>query len=541
MAPAHAQGTCIYIWASLRSRRSSQQAESSCTGMKLLLILSAAVNALSFIASAPCVHSRQAVRPLPLAMAVRTEEQKAAFPAAFEDKDPPLGFVTKLVPKVDGKGVLKAGVAGLALGGTGILAFRLGFDPRVVWRRSQDVWLVSKLTWATTRAFALVRMAVFAAFATVTGSTARMLLTRFLTRFIDWGVPTVAIGLLLSGLKGGPPEPMDGDEAERGQSPLAGLFKKGGGGGGVERGVKLPKELIKVEPLGERYARARQASNPRACRPAPNKSARGRADSRVRAPALGAGSPRLSSRSRVRRALSNPALTYYVVQPPPGTVRSRGSRATGAARDARVALDPAPDWSTPPRTLACVSRVSPSHRRRRDGLALGGARGGAAARAAPALQRRSGRAQRQRARRARRGGGAVEARGGRARRGGGRGARRGARAVGAARRRDDAARRRGGGGAGPRRAARQAEEGARQAGARAARERRRGDPIYAGGRSPPPCRAPAPPSTPPPRRPPPRARKPRSRPLGPRPSGAARGLRPEPMGAAPAVAARLDA
>jgi hypothetical protein len=240
--------------------------------MKLLLILSAAVNALSFIASAPCVHSRQAVSLPPLAMAVRTEEQKAAFPAAFEDKDPPLGFVTKLAPKVDGKGVLKAGVAGLALGGTGILAFRLGFDPRVVWRRSQDVWLVSKLTWATTRAFALVRMAVFAAFATVTGSTARMLLTRFLTRFIDWGVPTVAIGLLLSGLKGGPPEPMDGDEAERGQSPLAGLFKKGGGGGGgVERGVKLPKELIKVEPLGERYARARQASNLWACRPAPNK------------------------------------------------------------------------------------------------------------------------------------------------------------------------------------------------------------------------------------------------------------------------------
>ena len=38
-------------------------------------------------------------------------------------------------------------------------------------------------------------------------------------RVLDWGVPTLAIGFLLSGLKG-PPEPDDGDDT--GDRPEAG-------------------------------------------------------------------------------------------------------------------------------------------------------------------------------------------------------------------------------------------------------------------------------------------------------------------------------
>ena len=164
----------------------------------------------------------------------------AAFPAAFDDKEPPLGFMKQYVPEA--KEVAKAGLAGLAVGSAGVLALRLGWMPAIT----------STLSFVATRAVVLARAAFLAAFAAMTGSTARMLLERLLTRVLDWGVPTLAIGFLLSGLKG-PPEPDAGAAGQRQSSPLGSLFKRGGGGV-VERGVTLPKELIKVEPLGERLA-----------------------------------------------------------------------------------------------------------------------------------------------------------------------------------------------------------------------------------------------------------------------------------------------
>jgi len=209
-----------------------------------LMLIACTTSATALVAPAIGMPARPAVigvgklavrvRP---AMGVRTDQQKAAFPAAFNDKEPPLGFVKKYVPAA--KTAAKAGVAGLAVGSVGAVALRLGWMPAI----SSTFRLVA------TRAVVLARTAILAAVAVVTGSTASMLLGRLLTRVIDWGVPTLAVGFLLSGLKG-PPEPDDGAS---GSSPLGGLFKRGGGGG-VERGVTLPKELIKVEPLGERLA-----------------------------------------------------------------------------------------------------------------------------------------------------------------------------------------------------------------------------------------------------------------------------------------------
>ena len=127
---------------------------------------------------------------------MRTEAQKAAFPAAFDDKE--LGPVAKAVLAIDGKRVLtifKAGVAGLLVGAAAVSL-----------RRFPVVTSAVKLVSA--KAVCLLRAVALAAFATVTGPTACMLLERLLTRVLDWGVPTLAIGFVLSGLKG-PREPSD--------------------------------------------------------------------------------------------------------------------------------------------------------------------------------------------------------------------------------------------------------------------------------------------------------------------------------------------
>ena len=109
----------------------------------------------------------------------------------------------------------KMAVAGLALGAGAGLAMRTDCVPVIT----------AALTLAATRTFALLRAAALTAVAALTGETARRLLERLLTRVLDWGVPTFAIGLLLSGLKGPPP-------ADAPQGRGLPFWKRGG----VERG-----------------------------------------------------------------------------------------------------------------------------------------------------------------------------------------------------------------------------------------------------------------------------------------------------------------
>ena len=172
-------------------------------------------------------------------MGPRTPEQRAAFTAAKDTPDGPMRVLARIFPARVIKKVAKLAVLLSAVSAAVVLASRLG-------------WLIkmrAALTPAAMTGLAVLKSVLNFVLGVLTGSGARSLGTRLLTRVIDCAVPAAVIILAISAIAGDDDEEPLGAETEE----SGGLLKK------LLRGGKPPKEgaapgtkYIRVQPLGDK-------------------------------------------------------------------------------------------------------------------------------------------------------------------------------------------------------------------------------------------------------------------------------------------------